>query len=282
MRWGSLWRKLEAERSMKRINLLPSEERRRRAAPTATRGGVIGILLIMGALLLLVMIGLYLFYYIRLGNEEQQITQVDDDISRQQARIDELAPFSDLQARLDAKKPIADGIFRTRFPWDEFLRGLAFVIPQETALDVFAGQATPINIQAPAGGAPEVQNLEPPGTITFNGFARSSSDPGDKPEDACDDDQSRGDQFGYENVACFMVRMNNLRFLANATLTTAELDRKNFPQPGAVAFEVSADLITRVGENGNEVLLGTEEDNKKEDNAGEPPMNQASRPGLEQ
>jgi type IV pilus assembly protein PilN len=232
---------------MRRINLLPSEDRRRGVAlPGATRSGLLGVLLILGALLLLVMIGLYLYYYIQLGNEEEQITQLDQDIAREQARIQELAPFQDLQARLDAKKPIADGIFRTRFPWDEFLRGLAFVIPESTALDVFAGQATPINIQAPAGGAPEVQNLEPPGTITFNGFAA--------PENVNADDEPK-----YQYVSDFIVRMNNLRFLANADLASAELDRETFEED-AINFEVGADLVTRIGENGDEVLLGTEED----------------------
>src|SRR3990170_2593033 len=129
---------------MRRINLLPPEDRRRGVAiPAATRSGILGMLLILGALLLLVMIGLYLYYYIRLGNEEEQIAQLDQDITREQARIQELAPFRDLQARLDAKKPIADGIFRTRFPWDEFLRGLSFVIPESTALDSLGSPTTP-------------------------------------------------------------------------------------------------------------------------------------------
>ena len=242
---------------MRRVNLLPAEERRRRAAPTTTRGGILGVLLILGALLLLVMVGLYLYYYIQLGNEEEQIAQLDQDIARQQARIQELEDFADLQARLDAKKPIADGIFRTRFPWDDFVRGLAFVIPEATALDVFTGQATPINIQAPSGGAPEVQNLEPPGFITFNGFAR--------PE--------------YQNISDFIVRMNNLRFLANASLTNAELDRQIDPPEGAVTFEVSAELVTRVGENGDEVLIGSEEDSEGEED--EPSGPRASRPGSE-
>jgi type IV pilus assembly protein PilN len=255
---------------MRRINLLPAEERRRRVAPTTTRGGIFGILLIVGALLLLVMIGLYLYYYIQLGNEEQQIAQLDQDIARQQARIQELEDFADLQARLDAKKPIADGIFRTRFPWDDFVRGLAFVTPNATALDVFAGQATPINIQAPSGGAPEVQNLEPPGTITFNGLARTRPNP----EDDCND-QGNDDPVGYENVACFIVRMNNLRFLANANLTEARLDR----ELSAVTFKVSAELVTRVGENGDEVPIGVEEDGEGEGR--EPPGPQASRPRAE-
>ena len=252
---------------MRRINLLPPEDRRRRglAIPAATRSGILGMLLILGALLLLVMIGLYLYCYIRLGNEEEQIAQLDQDIARERARIQELAPFRNLQARLDAKKPIADGIFRTRFPWDEFLRGLSFVIPESTALDSLVAQATPINIQAPAGGAPEVQNLEPPGTVTFTGVALPD----------------------YQNVSDFIVRMNNLRFLANADLASAELDRETFEED-AINFEVGADLVTRIGENGDEVLLGTEEDGEGEgneengaaDEGARPPGARASRAGV--
>ncbi len=240
---------------MKRTNLLPPEERRR-AAPAASRTGILGGLLILGAFLVLVMIGLYLYHFIRLGNEEEQIAQLDQDVAREQARIQELAPFRDLQARLDAKKPIADGIFRTRFPWDEFLRGLSFVIPDSTALSGLVGQATPINIQAPAGGAPEVRNLEPPGAVTFTGIAR--------PE--------------YQNVSDFIVRMNNLRFLSNATLASAELDRETFTGP-AISFEVAAELLTRVGENGDEVLIDEPDDEGGDEGA--PPGDQASRPGIE-
>ena len=247
---------------MRRFNLLPIEERRRRisVAPMRSRTGVIGLLLIFGALMVMVMIGLYLLYYVRSNNEQDRIAQLDQNIARQQSRVGDLAPFRDLQARLDAKKPIADGIFRTRFAWDEFLRGLAFVIPDSTALDVFVGKATPINIQAQAGGG-ETQDLEPPGTITFNGIAL--------PE--------------YQNVSDFMLRMNNLRFLANAKLTRAELDRKTFSKD-AIAFEVDADLVTKIGENGNEVLIGNESDNKggeSTDDGGASRGNQASRDGTE-
>ena len=238
---------------MRRINLLPPEERRARGhlgLPGATRAGILGLLLILGALMVLVMVGLYLFYAYRLGNEEDRIAALDQDIARQQARIGELQPFSDLQARLDAKKPIADGIFRTRFPWDEFLQGLAFVIPESTALDSFRGQATPINIQAPPGQPPDLQNLEPPGAITFTGLAL--------PE--------------YRNVSDFIVRMNNLRFLANAQLTTAELDRETLPEE-AITFEVAAQLVTRVGENGNEVRI--------DDGGGEQPPEGGEEPQAE-
>ncbi len=245
---------------MRRIDLLPPEERRGRlVVPKTTKAGITGVLLIGGAVLVMLMIALFLFYYVRLNNEEERIAQLDQNITRQQARMQELAPFRDLQARLDAKKPIADGIFRTRFAWDEFLRGLAFVIPDSTALESMVGQATPINIQAPARGAADVQTLEPPGTIRFTGIAL--------PE--------------YQNISDFIVRMNNLRFLANATLTRAQLDRETFARD-AITFEVDAKLVTRVGENGNEVLLDNDDDQGRDggDNEGVPRRGQASRTGA--
>ena len=262
---------------MRRVNLLPPDERGRRAAvPTTTRTGIIGLLLILGALLVMVMIGLYLFYFIRIGDEEQQIADLDQDITRQQARLEELAPYKDLQARLDAKKPIADGIFRTRFAWDEFLNGLAFVIPEETALDVFTGTATPINITAPSGGGAELQNLEPTGTITFSGFASRRGE------------RLNNELNGYQNVADFLVRMNNLRYLANANLTTAARNDQAFAAPGAVTFEVNAELVTRVGEFGDEIQLsGVEEGSEEEqieDNPSDQPQpggEKASRPKAE-
>lgn len=206
--------------------------------------------------MVMLMVGLYLFYFLRLGNEQEKIAAVDQDISQQQARIQELAPYSDLQARLDAKKPIADGIYRTRFPWDEFLQGLAFVIPDATALESFVGQATPVNIQTPPVEPPTVQNLEPPGTITFTGVA--------EPE--------------YQNVSDFMVRMNNLRFLANARLTTAELDRATFASE-AITFEVAAELVTRVGDDGNEVRLEDGQPDEGEDDTGAPLEDQQANRG---
>jgi type IV pilus assembly protein PilN len=241
---------------LRRINLLSPEERRRRVAvPTTTKPGILGLLLILGALLVMLMIGLYLFYFIRLGNEEDRIAQLDQEITRQQAHIQELGPFRDLQARLNAKKPIADGIFRTRFPWDEFLRGLAFVIPDSTALERFEGRATPINVQVPTGGAQEVQNLEPPGFITFSGVALP----------------------GYQNVADFVVRMNYLRFLANAHLNRAELDRQTFARP-AITFEVRAQLVTRVGESGDEVRIDDDESQDGADDEAAPQDERANRP----
>jgi type IV pilus assembly protein PilN len=212
---------------MRRVNLLPPEERRRPAE--RLRGGVAATLLIVGAVALIAMVGVYLFFLMRLNGVEEEIAELDGQIAQQNQRLAELAPYRDLQARLDAKKPVADGIFRTRFPWDEFLQGLAFVIPESTALDTFTAEAAPIDIEAPVE-----QPLEPPGAITFTGIAL--------PE--------------YQNVADFVVQMTNLRFLANAELNSAErVEGEETPGQPLINFEVNSELVTVVGENGTEVRI---------------------------
>jgi type IV pilus assembly protein PilN len=207
---------------MRRINLLPSDERGRAAERFG--GGVLGILLIAGALVV-VMVGIYLLMLLRLNGLEDQVAQLDDQIAQQNARLAELSPYKDLKAQLDKKKPIADGIFSTRFAWDQFLQGLAFVVPETTALDTLTAEASPVDIDAP----PE-QPLEPAGTVTFTGIALPR----------------------YENVADFVVRMDNLQYLANAQLDQAAL--KTFSQK-ALSFKVASALVTIAGQNGSEVKL---------------------------
>lgn len=213
---------------MRRINLLPPEEQRRDLGG-GLRGNALGILLIASALAVMIMVALYLFFLVRVHNEEQQIAQLDQQIAQQNQRLAELAPYKDLKSRLDAKKPVADGIYRTRFPWDEFLQGLSFVIPDTTALDTLTAKAAPINIQAP-----DNQALDPPGSVTFTGVSRPR----------------------YTDVADFVLQMNNLRFLANSQLNSAELDRQTFAPQDAINFEVAAELVTKAGENGQEVPIG--------------------------
>ena len=209
---------------MRRINLLPPEDRRQ-GAVGGPRGGALGILLIVGAVALILMVGVYLVLLQRLGGIEDEIAQLDTEIVRRNEHLAELSPYRDLQTRLDEKKPVADGIFRSRFAWDEFLQGLAFVIPETTALDTLTAEAATTDVEAPVE-----QPLDPPGTVTFTGVALPR----------------------YENVADFVVRMDNLEVLANSQLNVAEL--ASVPAP-AVSFDVASQLVTIVGENGTEVRL---------------------------
>ena len=208
---------------MRRVNLLPPEERRTRTE--GLPGGLVGLFLVAAAALLIALAVVYLVFLLRLNGLEEEVAELDGQISQQNARLQELAPYRDLQARLEEKKPVADGIFRTRFPWNDFLQGLAFVVPEKTALDTLVADAATADLEAPAE-----QALDPPGAVTFTGVALP----------------------GYQNVADFVVRMDTLEFVANSQLNTAEL--KSFSQP-AVSFEVASEMVTIVGENGTEVRI---------------------------
>ena len=209
---------------MRRINLLPADERGRPA--DRLRRGVLGILLVVGAFVLILMAGVYLVLLLRLNDLEDQVAKLDAEIARQNAHLAELSPYRDLQARLEAKKPVADGIYRSRFTWDQFLQGLAFVMPGTTALDTFTAEASPVDIDAPVE-----QPLEPPGTISFTGIALPR----------------------FKNVADFVVRMDNLQYLANADLEIATGPSNSPVSP--VSFEVASELVTLVGDNGTEIRL---------------------------
>lgn len=216
---------------MRRINLLPPEERRR--GLERLRGQRAAGLLLVGGAAALLLVGLVaLFLVVRIFMVENRIAELDQSIAEQSRRLEALSPYRGLQAQIEEKKPVADGIYRSRFQWAEFLQGLAFVIPTTTALETMSAEASPVDIDAPVG-----QPLEPPGRVVFTGVAL--------PE--------------YRNVADFVVRMDNLRFLSNTRLESAELDRQTFIRP-ALNFEAESDLITVVGAAGAGVRLEGLED----------------------
>lgn len=211
---------------MRRINLLPPEQRR--GAGLAIPGdGMLGILLILFAVLLLIMVALYVFYLFRLNNIEDDISKLDQQIAQQNARIAELQPYQNLENRLEAKKPVADGIYASQFLWANFFQGLAFVIPSSTSLSSLTAKASPINIEASPG-----DQLEPPGSVSFTGLALP----------------------GYQNTADFVVQVNTLNSVANTRLNSAKLDQQTFTRNG-INFDAQAELITTVGEDGTEVPI---------------------------
>ena len=209
---------------MRRINLLPPDERRWRpfGGLQLPAGGMLNILAVCGAALIVLMAGIYLIFAVRIGNIEEEIGVLDDQIADRQQRVAELEPYGELQASLDAKEPVADGIYRTRFPWQDFLEGLAFVTPDTTSLESFEGSASQVDVSVQSG-----ETLTPPGSISFDGIALAD----------------------YRNVADFVVQMEGLRYMQNSELENAELDRETYEEP-AITFEASSSLVTRAGDEG--------------------------------
>src|SRR3712207_9115278 len=91
------------EAAVRRVNLLPPEERRSRTE--GLPGGLVGLFLVAGAVLLVALAVVYLVFLLRLNGIEREVAELDGQISEQNTRLQELAPFRDLQARLEEKKP---------------------------------------------------------------------------------------------------------------------------------------------------------------------------------
>lgn len=210
---------------MRRVNLLPREERQRGLSGISE--ATLGLFAVAGAAIVFLVAIVSLFCFFRLNALDDTIAQLDSDIQSQTQIVQELEPYSRLEDEIASKQPVADGIVRTRFWWDEFLRQLQFVIPQTTALQSLTAEAAPVDINASVG-----QQLQPPGAATFVGFAEPD----------------------YTNVADFILQMDTLSFLANSGLAQAELDRTTFAEE-AINFEVNSELVTIVGERDQEVRL---------------------------
>ncbi|MGI8649513.1 MAG: PilN domain-containing protein [Rubrobacter sp.] len=210
---------------MRRVNLLPREERQRgfSGIPEAT----LGIFAVAGAAIVFLVAVISLFCFFRLNALDSTVARLDSDIQGQTQTLQELEPYSQLEDEVARKQPVADGIVRTRFWWDEFLRQLQFVIPATTSLQSLTAEAAPVDVTASVG-----QQLQPPGATTFVGFAEPN----------------------YTNVADFILQMDTLRFLANSGLAQAELDRTTFAEE-AINFEINSELVTIVGERDQEVRL---------------------------
>ncbi|AHY46754.1 Fimbrial assembly protein (PilN) [Rubrobacter radiotolerans] len=210
---------------MRRVNLLPPEERQRGLSGLSENA--LGGLIIAAAALVILVAGISLYSLIRLNSLDGTIADLDESILQRTDQVQELQPYAELEGDIASKQPVADGVVRTRFPWDEFLRQLSFVIPAATTLETLTAEASPVDIDASVG-----EELDPPGAVTFVGFSQPD----------------------YTNVADFVLQMNTIRFLSNSELDRAELDRTTFAEE-ALDFEVSSQLVTVVGERESEVRL---------------------------
>ena len=173
------------------------------------------------SLVLILMVGVYLVLLLRLGDLEDQVAKLDAEIARQNAALAELSPTG--ISRRASKQKVADGIFRSRFTWDQVLQALALSC-RRARLDTFTAEAAPVDIDAP---------VEQPWNWYDNvGIALPVTKCGLRRAD------------GQPPVSC-------QRGPRQAAL------RNILPEP-AVSFEVASELVTLVGDNGRELEGGSQ------------------------
>ncbi|MGE5229978.1 MAG: PilN domain-containing protein [Deltaproteobacteria bacterium] len=177
---------------MKRINLLPQEER----VKASRERGLIWAILILVAVV--VVLGLV---YVKLDSDanakQDELAAIQAETATVQAQIAELAPYAALQAQRTAMTETAKGIYESSVPFSTLLQELSLVIPENVRLQTLTATvpATMLPGTALAEAAPAASTAT---DVTFTGQTEK-----------------------HRDVAEFMTRLGLIPQLMNITLTTS-------------------------------------------------------------
>jgi Tfp pilus assembly protein PilN len=151
---------------MKRINLLPQEER----VKASRERGLIWAILILVAIV--VVLGLvYMKYNNDVGAKQDQLSAVQAQTAQVQTQIAALSPYAALQAQRTAMTETAKAIYDSSVPFSTLLQELSLVIPDNVRLQSL--QAT-----VPASMLPGVPAAAAPAAsdVTFAGQTEKHRD----------------------------------------------------------------------------------------------------------
>jgi Tfp pilus assembly protein PilN len=154
---------------MKRINLLPQEER----VKASRERGLIWAILILVAIV--VVLGLvYVKERSDVNAKQSELTSIENETATVQAKIAALSPYATLQAQRTAMTETAKGIYESSVPFSILLQELSLVIPENVRLQTL--QATvPANMlpgAAAAAGAAAGTTAD----VTFTGQTEEHRD----------------------------------------------------------------------------------------------------------
>jgi Tfp pilus assembly protein PilN len=177
---------------MKRINLLPQEER----VKASRERGLIWAILILVAVV--VVLGLV---YVKLNSDanakQDELAAIQAETAVVQAQIAELAPYAALQAQRTAMTDTAKGIYQSSVPFSTLLQELSLVIPENVRLQSLTATVPPAMLP---GTAPEEAAAPAAATVDVT-FA--------------------GQTAKHRDVAEFMTRLGLIPQLMNITLTSS-------------------------------------------------------------
>jgi Tfp pilus assembly protein PilN len=131
---------------MKRINLLPQEER---VKASRERGLIWAILILV---VVVVVLGLvYVKYRSDVSSKENELAGIQSETAVVQARITELSPYAVLQTQRTGMTQAAKGIYESSVPFSILLQELSLVIPENVRLQSLTATVPPAMLP---GGAP--------------------------------------------------------------------------------------------------------------------------------
>jgi Tfp pilus assembly protein PilN len=184
---------------MKRINLLPSDER----VKARRERGVVYVLL--GLVVLVALLGTaYVWQNNQVSTKTRSLHTVQDEITQTRMQIIALKPYKVLQDQRAAMMASATSIYNARVTWSSILQEISLVIPDNVILTQFSANV-PATMQA---GATSSSAAATGTDVTMVGCAPT-----------------------HEDVATFMTRLGLIPQITNVNLVDSEQVK---PSQGAV------------------------------------------------
>jgi Tfp pilus assembly protein PilN len=198
---------------MKRINLLPPEER---AKATRERSLLYAILILVGVVVVLGLV--YVKMSSDVGAKQDELDRLNGEIAAVQRQAAELRPYAQLQTQRTEMAQTAKAIYDATVPFSTILQELSLVIPENvrlTSLSVTVPQA-----MLPGAGGEEGGGTPTGGTdVTF-----------------------QGETYEHTDVAEFMTRLGLIPQLMNITLGSSTTATATEGAASYKTFQVTASL----------------------------------------
>jgi Tfp pilus assembly protein PilN len=176
---------------MKRINLLPPEQR---VKASRERGLLWAILILVAVVVALGLV--YVWQNGQVSNKQTQLDGLTAQVAAEQQKAAALAPYAAIQTERTAMTQTAMGIYDSRVPWSTILQEISLVIPDNVRLQSLSG-AVPAGMM-PGGAAPAAPAGALSTDITFTGTT-----------------------YTHKDVAEFMTRLGLIPQLANIQLASS-------------------------------------------------------------
>ena len=201
---------------MKRINLLPPEQR----VKAARERGLLWAILILVAIVVALGV-VYVWQNGQVNDKQAELDGLTAQVADEQAKAAALAPYAQIQDTRVAMTATAKGIYDSRVSWATILQEISLVIPENVRLQSLTGTVPATMLPGPA--VPAVPGTPASTDITFAGTT-----------------------YTHKDVAEFMTRLGLIPQLSNVQLASstgaAATDATGATGTPTVTFTVTASL----------------------------------------
>jgi Tfp pilus assembly protein PilN len=171
---------------MKRINLLPQEER---VKASRERGLIWAILVLVAVVVVLGLV--YMKFNNDVGTKQAELSAVQAQTAQVQTQIAELSPYAALQAQRTAMTQTAKAVYDSSVPFSILLQELSLVIPDNVRLQTLTAIVPPSMLPGVAAAPAASTSTD----VSFTGQTEN-----------------------HRDVAEFMTRLGLIPQLTNITL----------------------------------------------------------------